>query len=83
MPILERPWQLISMDFISGFSKVDGFKFIMVMVDRFFKYLVFIPALHECLADIVVELFLKNIVKYFGISDDIVSGRESQFIGRF
>lgn len=24
LPILERPWELVSMDFVSGFSKVDG-----------------------------------------------------------
>ena len=55
------------MDFIVGLSKVDGFGSIMVVVDRFFKYATFILATKECPAKKAARLFLKNVVKYWGI----------------
>ena len=48
LPIPEKPWESISMDFISGFPKVSDYKFILVVVDRFSKYAVFIPASDAC-----------------------------------
>ena len=42
LPIPEKPWQSVSMDFISGFPKARECKSIFVMVDRFSKYSVFI-----------------------------------------
>ena len=44
LPVPERPWLSLTMDFISGFPKVDGKASIMVLVDRFSKYSVFIAA---------------------------------------
>ena len=45
LPILERSWQNISMDFITGFPKARECKSIFVMIDRFSKYSVFMAAL--------------------------------------
>ena len=36
-----------------------------------------------CTVEVVADLFYKNVVKYFGLHEDIVSDRDSQFIGRF
>lgn len=44
-PIVECPWVSIPMDFISRFPKTDGETSIMVLVDRFSKYGIFIAAL--------------------------------------
>ena len=52
LPILKRPWQCLSMVFISGFPKVEGFRSVLVVVDRFSKYAVFIPAPSECPTDV-------------------------------
>ena len=48
LPIPEKPWESISMDFIIGFPKVRDFKSIFIVVDRFSKYVVFIPAPDAC-----------------------------------
>ncbi|KAE8657632.1 hypothetical protein F3Y22_tig00116984pilonHSYRG00043 [Hibiscus syriacus] len=42
-PIHERPWESLSMDFIVGLPVTDGFSSIMVVIDRFSKYGIFIP----------------------------------------
>ena len=44
LPTPVRPWQSASMDFISGFPSANGCKSIMVIVDRFSKYAVFMVA---------------------------------------
>lgn len=38
---------------------------IMVVVDRFTKYAVFVVALIACTSEVVVELFYHNVMKYF------------------
>jgi len=83
LPIPERPWVSVSMDFIVGFPKVDVMNTIMVVVDRFTKYAVFIAAPTVCTTEVATELFYCNVVKYFGVPLDIVSDRNVRFTGRF
>ena len=45
--IPDHPWMSVSMDFIMGFPKTNGFGSIMVVVDRFSKYGTFIPTTKE------------------------------------
>ena len=73
LPILKRPWENISMDFITGFPKVRDFKFVFVVVDRFSKYAVFIPAFDACPTEEAAKLFFSNVVKHFGLPKNIVS----------
>ena len=51
LPISERPWESISMDFISALPTSEGCGSIMVIVDRFSKYGTFIPAPRDCTAE--------------------------------
>jgi len=70
------PIPKVSMDFIVGFPKVDGMNTIMVVVNRFTKYAVFVVAPMVCTAEVAAELFYRNMVKYFGVPSDIVSDRD-------
>jgi hypothetical protein len=71
------------MDFIIGFSKVDGMNTIMVVIDRFTKYSMFVADPMVCAAEVAAKLFYRNVVKYFGVSFDIISDRDVRFTGRF
>ena len=71
------------MNFISGFPKVEGFGSILVVVDKFSKYVVFIPAPSECPAEEAARIFFSNIVMHFRMPKDIVSDRDTRFTGRF
>ena len=62
LPVPERPWESISMDFIMGLPKSEGCDIIMVVVNRFSKYGIFIPAPVKCPAEIAAPLFLKHVV---------------------
>ena len=83
LPIAERPWISVSMDFISGFPKMEGMTSIMVVVDRFSKYAVFVPVPEACPAETAADLFYRNVVKHFGLPSDIISDRDARFTGRF
>ncbi|RVW70978.1 putative disease resistance RPP13-like protein 1 [Vitis vinifera] len=52
-------------------------------MDRFSKYVVFIPAPDACPTEEAAKLFFSNMVKHFGLPKDIVSDRDARFIGRF
>ena len=73
LPVPERPWESLSMDFIIGLPKSDGFASILVVVDTFSKYATFIPATKECPAEEAARLFLRHVVKYWGVPLSIIS----------
>jgi hypothetical protein len=54
------------MDFISYLPRVDGLGSIMV-VDIFSKYATFMSASADCTADEAARLFMKKVVKYWGL----------------
>jgi hypothetical protein len=64
LPIPEKPWESVSMDFITCLPKSDGCTNIMVVVDCFSKYEVFIPVPSKFTAEDVARLFFMYVVKY-------------------
>ena len=54
LPIPGKPWTSVSMDFIGGFPKVDGMSSVMVVVDRFSKYAIFIAAPMTCCCNFIL-----------------------------
>lgn len=83
LPIPERPWESISMDFIIGLPRVNGYRNIMVVVDRFSKYAVFVALPEKFDAKDTARLFFKDVVKYWGIPRSIISDRDTRFVGKF
>ncbi|KAG6510926.1 hypothetical protein ZIOFF_028973 [Zingiber officinale] len=55
---------------------VDGMSSIMVVVDRFSKYAIFIAAPSACPSDVAAELFYRHVVKFFVLPNDISSATE-------
>lgn len=76
LPILDKPWESVSMDFIVGLPPSKGCGWILIVVDRFSKYGVFIPASKDCTTEQAAQLFLKYVVKYWGLLKTIVSDRD-------
>ncbi|XP_012458151.1 uncharacterized protein LOC105778935 [Gossypium raimondii] len=61
LPVPERPWESLSMDFIIGLPKSESFGSILVVVDRFSKYATFISVTNECPAEEAARLFLRHV----------------------
>jgi hypothetical protein len=63
LPIPEGVWMDISMDFVEGLPKSQGFSVIMVVVDKLTKFAHFVPVKHPYTAASIAQLFMDNIVK--------------------
>ncbi|GKV50067.1 hypothetical protein SLEP1_g56783 [Rubroshorea leprosula] len=83
LPTPERPWECVTMDFISALPQSEGCGSILVVVDRFSKYGTFIPAPRDCKAEEAARLFFKHVVKYWGLPRIIISDRDPRFTGKF
>ena len=51
LPIAERPWDSVTMDFIIGLPKSENSGSIIIVVDRFSKYATFIATPTDCTAE--------------------------------
>ncbi|TYK26611.1 reverse transcriptase [Cucumis melo var. makuwa] len=63
LPVPTRPWESVSLDFITHLPKVGDFEAILVIIDRFSKYATFIPTTKQCSAEMTAQLFFKHVVK--------------------
>lgn len=79
LPVPSAPWQDITMDFVTGLPKSEGFEVIMVVVDRLTKFAHFVPLRHPFTAAQVARAFWDYVVKLHGIPLTIVSDRDPVF----
>ena len=79
-----RPWETISIDFITHLPKTsDGYDSIMVVIDKFSKRAHFIPTTCEASAKDVANLFFNTIWRAHGLPSTIISDRDSKFTSKF
>jgi hypothetical protein len=83
LPIPEGMWQDLTMDFIEGLPKSEGYSVILVVVDRLTKAAHFIPLKHPYTAAVVAQAFMDNIVKLHGLPSSITSDRDPIFVSHF
>ncbi|ROL53801.1 Transposon Tf2-6 polyprotein [Anabarilius grahami] len=82
LPVPDRPWSHLGVDFITDLPASDGFTCILVIIDRFSKSCRLIPLKGLTTAIETAELLFNHVFRYFGIPEDIVSDRGPQFISR-
>lgn len=83
LPIPEGVWRDLSMDFIEGLPKSQGYSVILVVVDKLTKFAHFLPVKHPYTAASIAELFMDNVVKLHGLPNSIVTDRDTIFISNF
>lgn len=79
LPIPDRLWKEISINFVEGLLESEGMTCLIVVTDRLGKGSIFVP-LPDIKTETVVQGFLRNVVAYHWLPDAITSDRGSQFV---
>jgi len=83
LPIPQRPWQDISLDFVTGLPLCEGLNAILVVTCRLTKERHYIPCFagdEGTTAEATAQLLLKHVWKHHGLPRTIVSDRGPQFV---
>ena len=83
LAIPTRPWEWITMDFITGLPESQGKTAILVVVDRFSKMGIFIPCVNETNSQNLAEMLLEHVFTKFGLPNKVTSDRGPQFVSKF
>ena len=83
LPIPNRPWGLIGMDFIGPFPKSKGYDYPKVVICRLTSMVHLTPVKTTITASELASLYVKEIVRLHGLPDTIVSDRDSKFTSKF
>jgi hypothetical protein len=84
LPILEKKWEVITMDFIIGLPRTNKqHDSIMVVVEKFTKAAHFVPVKIMHKVTNIAEIFMKEIARLHGIPRTIVSDRDTKFTSNF
>ncbi|KAK3507794.1 hypothetical protein QTP70_000406 [Hemibagrus guttatus] len=82
LPVPNRPWSHLGVDFITDLPNSRTHTCIFVIVDRFSKACHLLPLKGPPTAMEAAELLFNQVFHYFGIPEDIVSDRGPQFVSR-
>lgn len=83
LPVPDKPWSHITMDFIEALPNAEGKSVIWVIVDRMTKYSHFISLKHPYSAEGLAEIYLNQVYKLHGFPELIVSDRDVVFQSTF
>jgi hypothetical protein len=84
LPIPEKKWEVITMDFITGLPRTNKqHDSIMVVVDKLTKATHFVPVKKTHRTTNIAEIFMKEIVRLHGILRTIISGKDTKFTSNF
>lgn len=80
LPVPDRIWRHISVDFIVELPDSQGYTNIMVVTDRLSKGVLIEPC-KDITAETVAEFFLKTYLRQHHLPESIISDRGTQFVG--
>ncbi|MBW0591733.1 hypothetical protein O181_131448 [Austropuccinia psidii MF-1] len=83
LQIPSGPWNSLSIDFITQFPLSKNFDSILVVVDRFSKMEIFIPAYGTITSLELAQIFISHVFSKHGLPVSIVSDGQSLFVSSF
>ena len=79
LPIPDKPWQSVSMDFIGPLPQSQGNDYLLVIIDWLMSQVHLIPTTTWVMAKEVAWLFLKEVVRLHGVPKSIVLDCNTKF----
>ncbi|CAI7732175.1 unnamed protein product [Closterium sp. NIES-53] len=84
LPVPEQPWQVVSLDFITGLPSTSrGHDSILVVIDKFSKMGHFTPTNATATAEATARLFFDRIITIHGIPATLILDRDPKFTSKF
>ena len=83
LPILNAPWDTISVNFIIELPESSGHDLVMVLVDSVTKRAHFVSTLTMIMVAGTARLFVQHVWRHHGLPRKIVSDWGPQFIAEF
>jgi hypothetical protein len=83
LPVPERPWHSISMDFIEQLPLSKGCTIILVIVDCLSKMGLFIPCHRKLMVSELAHLFILHVFSKHGVPSHVTSDWGSKFFNHF
>ena len=83
LPIPNRAWEDISIDFVVGLPWSDGFNAVLVVVCHLTKMRHFIYCRGIISAQDLAQLYVNNVFRLYGLPRTITSDRGTQFVSDF
>jgi hypothetical protein len=80
LPVPDKAWSVVTMDFIEGLPPSAGYSCILVVVDKFSKYSHLLKLKHPFFAIQVAQHYMEHIYRLHGMPSAIVSDRDKFFI---
>ena len=73
LPIPNRSWQLVGLDFMGPLPKSKGYDYLLVVIDRFTSQVHLLPMTTCAAAKEVAWLFFTEIIRLHGLPESIIS----------
>jgi hypothetical protein len=84
MPNPDKPWESISMDYMSGLSSTKrGNDCVFVVVDHFSKMVIMVACKKSIIAKATSKIFFERVQLHFGIPQTIISNQYIWFLSTF
>ena len=83
LPIPSRPWESVSMDFITCLPNVTGFDAVLTVVCTLTKMAHFIPCTSTVNARQLAKLFLDNVYRLHGLPRFLIGDRDTRYTSEF
>ena len=76
-----RPWQIVTLDLVGGLPPSGPRKctYVLMMVDKFSKYVCLEPCVAELSAPDTAQIFVRRVVAEHGVPQVVISDRGPQF----
>ena len=83
LPTPSRPWEMLSMDFISGLPEIDGYDSIVTFVDLFSKQAHFVPCTKTINAKQLAKIYIDTIYKHHGTQRTFIGDRDGRYTSAY
>jgi hypothetical protein len=83
LPVPTRPWDSVSMDFITSLPNMDGYDAILTVVCTLTKMAHFIPCNSTVNSRQLAKLFLDNVYRLHGLPRFLIGDRDTRYTSQF